>query len=392
MRKYLILSALVLCVSLADAQKAYQQTLDSIEANSKMLLSLQKKAFADKTSNNAGSLWANPEFETGFLFGVNDASEHRLDISISQEIDFPSVYSNKKKIRNLNNNLIDAEYETLRNELLFETQQICTDLVYCSIKMDYLTQCLTNAKTIADGFKKRLDAGDATILDFRNAQMNYIDIKNEYEMVALEHERLLGMLKSINGGKEISFEQEEYDALSLPTDFEEWLNTTMQNNPFLSQISIQNDVNERNVRLAKSEWIPRINIGYMLEKEADGGYHGPTLGFSLPFWGNARTVNSAKALSESTKASLESETLSFKNEMYTLYLKAKSLNDNINAINELFNDNDSRDLLRKALDNGEMTIVDYLVELEFYHETQLKLIDLQYEFNKIMIELHRFAM
>ena len=78
--------------------------------------------------------------------------------------------------------------------------------------------------------------------------------------------------------------------------------------------------------------------------------------------------------------------------MYTLYLKAKSLNDNINAINELFNDNDSRDLLRKALDNGEMTIVDYLVELEFYHETQLKLIDLQYEFNKIMIELHRFAM
>ena len=392
MRKYLFLSALVLCVSLANAQKAYQQTLDSIEANSKLLLSLQKKAFADKTSNNAGSLWANPELETGFLFGVNDASEHRLDISISQEIDFPTVYSNKKKIRNLNNNLIDTEYETLRNELLFETQQICTDLVYCSIKMDYLTQCLTNAKAIADGFKKRLDVGDANILDFRNAQMNFIDIKNEYEMVALEHERLLGMLKSLNGGEEISFEQKEYDALSLPTDFEEWLETTMQNNPFLAQISIQNDVNERNVRLAKSEWIPRINIGYMLEKEADGGYHGPTLGFSLPFWGNARTVNSAKALSESTKASLESETQSFKNEMYTLYLKAKSLNDNINAINELFNDNDSRDLLRKALDNGEMTIVDYLVELEFYHETQLKLIDLQYEFNKIMIELHRFAM
>ena len=392
MRKYLFLSALVLCVSLANAQKAYQQTLDSIEANSKLLLSLQKKAFADKTSNNAGSLWANPELETGFLFGVNDASEHRLDISISQEIDFPTVYSNKKKIRNLNNNLIDTEYETLRNELLFETQQICTDLVYCSIKMDYLTQCLTNAKAIAEGFKKRLDVGDANILDFRNAQMNFIDIKNEYEMVALEHERLLGMLKSLNGGEEISFEQKEYDALRLPTDFEEWLETTMQNNPFLAQISIQNDVNERNVRLAKSEWIPRINIGYMLEKEADGGYHGPTLGFSLPFWGNARTVNSAKALSESTKASLESETLSFKNEMYTLYLKAKSLNDNINAINELFNDNDSRDLLRKALDNGEMTIVDYLVELEFYHETQLKLIDLQYEFNKIMIELHRFAM
>ena len=66
----------------------------------------------------------------------------------------------------MNNNLIDTEYETLRNELLFETQQICTDLVYCSIKMDYLTQCLTNAKAIAEGFKKRLDVGDANILDF----------------------------------------------------------------------------------------------------------------------------------------------------------------------------------------------------------------------------------
>ncbi|MGN0033168.1 MAG: TolC family protein [Candidatus Limimorpha sp.] len=392
MRKYILLSLLLLCISLVNAQKAYQQTLDTIEANSKILYSLQKNACAEKANNNAGSHWANPEFETGFLFGVNDASEHRLDLRISQEIDFPTVYSNKKKIRELNNDAIDAEYEALRNGLLFEAQQICTDLVYCRVMMDYLGQCLSNAQSIAEGFKRRLEAGEANILDYRNVQMNYIDIKNEYEMVALEREHLLGMLKSLNGGKEIHFDKTDYDPLVLPTNFDEWLETTQKNNPFLTHINIQNDINERNVRLAKSEWIPKINIGYMLEKESDGGFHGPTLGFSLPFWGNARTVNSAKAMSESGKASLESETLSFKNEMYNSYLKARSLNENIKAMNELFNENDSRELLKKALDNGEMTIVDYLLELEFYHEAQIKIIDLQYEFNKTMLELYRFAM
>lgn len=91
MKKY-ILIALILNVLSLNAQNAYQSVLNQIEANSTVLSAYRSQAEAEKAENYAGSLFANPELEAGYLFGINDGSEHRIDLSINQEFDFPTVY------------------------------------------------------------------------------------------------------------------------------------------------------------------------------------------------------------------------------------------------------------------------------------------------------------
>lgn len=390
MKKY-ILIALILNVLSLNAQNAYQSVLDQIEANSTVLSAYRSQAEAEKAENYAGSFFANPELEAGYLFGINDGSEHRIDLSINQEIDFPTVYSNKNKIRKMNNEVIDLEYEIQRNEVFYQAQQICIDLIFNNLCLKYHEQCLENAETIEKALQRKLEIGEATVLEYRNAKMNYISVRNEYEMHVIERERLIGELKSLNGGVAIDFTQDFYDEMSLPEDFESWYQTVENSCPIFAHLSAQNAVNQHIVRLAKSEWAPKLNVGYMMEKETDGGYHGPTIGLSLPFWGNARTVKAAKAKAASGDALLENQKTVLYNELLNIFLRAKSLQRNYLEMKDILEDTDSRDLLREAYEKGEKTLVEYLVEFEYQHDAVLEVFQMQHEYQKALIEFNRFV-
>lgn len=390
MKKY-ILIILILNVLSLNAQNAYQSVLDQIEANSTVLSAYRSQAEAEKAENYAGSFFANPELEAGYLFGINDGSEHRIDLSINQEFDFPTVYSNKNKIRKLNNEVIDLEYEILRNEVYYQVQQICTDLIFNNICLKYHEQCLENAETMEKALQRKLEVGEATVLEYRNAKMNYISVRNEYEMHVIERERLIGELKTLNGGVAIDFTQDFYDEMSLPEDFESWYQTVENGCPVFAHLKAQNTVNQQNVRLARSEWAPKLNVGYMMEKESDGGYHGPTIGISLPFWGNARTVKAAKAKAASGESMLENQKAVLHNELQNTYLRAKSLQRNYLEIKDILEDTDSRDLLREAYEKGEKTLVEYLVEFEYQHDAVLEVFQMQHEYQRALIELNRFV-
>ncbi len=390
MKKYIII-ILILNVLSLNAQNAYQSVLDRIEANSTVLSAYRSQAEAEKAENHAGSFFANPELEAGYLFGINDGSEHRIDLSINQEIDFPTVYSNKNKIRKLNNEVIDLEYEILKNEVLYQAQQICTDLIFNNICLKYHEQCLENAETMEKALQRKLEVGGATVLEYRNAKMNYISVRNEYEMHVIERERLIGELKTLNGGVAIDFTQDFYDEMSLPEDFESWYQMVENGCPVFAHLNAQNTVNQQNVRLARSEWAPKLNVGYMMEKESDGGYHGPTIGITLPFWGNARTVKAAKAKAASGESMLENQKAVLHNELQNTYLRAKSLQRNYLEIKDILEDTDSRDLLREAYEKGEKTLVEYLVEFEYQHDAVLEVFQMQHEYQRALIELNRFV-
>ncbi|MDO5341646.1 MAG: TolC family protein [Bacteroidia bacterium] len=389
MKKYILIVLIFNILSL-NAQNAYQSVLDQIEANSTVLSAYRSHAEAEKAENYAGSLFANPELEAGYLFGINDGSEHRIDLSINQEFDFPTVYSNKNKIRKLNNEVIDLEYEIQRNEFFYQAQQICTDLIFNNICLKYHEQCLENAETMEKALQRKLEVGEATVLEYRNAKMNYIGVRNEYEMHIVERERLIGELKTLNGGVDIDFTQDFYDEFSLPEDFDSWYQDVENNNPIFVQLNLQNVINQRNIKLTKSEWAPKLNVGYMMEKESDGGYHGPTIGISLPFWGNARTVRAAEAKAASGEAILENQKATLHNELQNQFLRAKILQSNYLEMNELIQNTDSRDLLREAYEKGEKTLVEYLVEFEYQHDAVLEVFQLQHEYQKVLVDLQRY--
>lgn len=377
----------MLSINTVFAQYAYQNVLDTIEANSTVLSAHHKNMEAEIAENKSHALVENPEFEAGYKFGEES---NKVELGLSQTIEFPTVYSNQNKIRKMNNELIATQYEIDRMNVLAEAQNICTELIFCKTKIKLFKQNYDNAVKIADAYQKMMEFGECNILDYNKSKMNLANAKNNYELEMIHHDNLMAALKTMNGGKEIDFQYEDYATVVLPDNFDEWYSSVEQSNPVFEQMRRQIAVDNQNVKLKKNEWIPSISIGYGMEKGRDEMEHGPSIGLSLPLWHNKGSVKSAQMKAEATEMLLSNEKAVTYNYLSSLFAKAKSLQENIGMLATSLKDFDSQALLYKAFEKGEMNLIDYVIEVEYYQNAMLELYSAQYEMNSTLIELKSY--
>lgn len=388
MKKNILTLLLVLSINTAFAQYAYQNILDTIEVNSTVLSAHYKQMEAGKAENNAHALVENPEIEAGYKFGYGEESS-KIELGISQEFDFPTVYSHQNKIRKMSSQIIDIQYEIDRSSVLAEAQAICTELIFCKMKIALFKQNYDNATKIANAYQKMMEIGETNILEYNKSKMNLANAKNNYELEIIHHDNLMATLRIMNGGKDIDFQHEEYPVIFLPENFDEWYSHIENTNPVFEQMRQQLAIDQQKVKLSKAQWFPKFSVGYGAEM-AQGhneGEHGPSIGLVLPLWHNKGTVKSAKLHAEAAETLLMNEKAVTYNYLNSLYAKAKALQGNIGTLAVSLQDFDSQALLLKAFENGELNLIDYVTETEYYQNAMLELYSAQYEMNATLIEL-----
>lgn len=391
MKKNILTILLVLSINTLFAQYAYQNVLDTIEVNSTVLAAHQKQMEASKAENKAHTFVENPEIEAGYKFGYGGESS-KIEVGIAQEFDFPTVYSHQSKIRKMSSQIIDSQYEIDRLAVLSEAQAICTELIFCKMKLALYKQNYDNAVKIADAYQKMMDAGTTNILDYNKSKMNLANTKNNYDLEVIHHDNLMATLKTMNGGKDIDFQYEDYAVVVLPESFDEWYANVESTNPVFEQMRQQIAIDQQKVKLSKAEWFPKFSVGYGAEiaKGNEEGEHGPSIGLVLPLWHNKGTVKSAKMHAEATEALLTNEKAMTYNYLNSLYAKAMALQNNIGVLASSLKEFDSQDLLFKAFTQGEINLLDYVTETEYYQNAMLELYSAQYEMNSTLIELKSY--
>ena len=388
MKKNILTLLLVLSINTAFAQYAYQNILDTIEVNSTVLSAHYKQMEAGKAENNAHALVENPEIEAGYKFGYGEESS-KIELGISQEFDFPTVYSHQNKIRKMSSQIIDMQYEIDRSSVLAEAQAICTELIFCKMKLNLYKQNYDNAVKIAEAYQKMMEIGETNILDYNKAKMNLANTKHNYALEVIHHDNLMATLKTMNGGNDIDFQYEDYAVVTLPENFDEWYANVEAVNPVFEQMRQQLAIDQQNVKLSKAQWFPKFSVGYGAEM-AQGhneGEHGPSLGLVLPLWHNKGIVKSAKLHAEAAETLLMNEKAMTYNYLSSLYAKAKAMQNNIGVLAESLQEFDSQTLLFKAFEKGELNLIDYVTETEYYQNAMLELYSAQYEMNATLIEL-----
>lgn len=391
MKKSLLTLLFILSINTVFAQYAYQNILDIIETNSTVLAAHHKQMEANKAENNAYALVENPEIEAGYKFGYGEESD-KIEIGISQEFDFPTVYSHQNKIRKMSSQIIDMQYEIDRISVLSEAQSICTELIFCKMKLALYKQNYDNAIKIANAYQKMMEVGEIGILDYNKSKINLANAKNNYDLEMIHHNKLMASLKTMNGGKDIDFQYEDYDTVILPENFDEWYAGVEQKNPVFEQMRQQIAIDQQKVKLSKAEWFPKFSIGYGAEM-AQGhneGEHGPSIGLALPLWHNKGSVKSAKMHAEATETLLMNEKAVTYNYLSSLFAKAQALQENIVNLANSIEQFDGQALLLKAFESGEMNIVNYLEEVEYYQNAMIELYSAEYEMNATIIELKSY--
>lgn len=390
--KHKLISFIYIFVScqVVFSQNSIENVLLEVEKNNTMLVAMLKKNNADKIGNKIGNSLNNPELGFNYLKSNPSSIGNRTDLSIVQTFDFPSSYIYKKQISDIMNEQVDIEYQKILKDLRLQTRMLCLDLIYYNALKTELEKRLNHAEDIAHSFKAKFDVGETNILEYNKSQLNLLNIKKDIESIEIERASLLSKLANLNGGISIEFNENQYLATEIPTDFEQLYSNSMQNNPNLNWINKEITISQKQAKLNTAMSLPKIQAGYMSEKVIGEQFQGVTLGVSIPLWENRKTVKYAKANYLALESIAADNKLQFKNELETLHKKAISLQKSVNEYRQSFISIDNTEFLKKSLDNGEISLIDYMLELSIYYESISNLLEMERELYKTIATLNQY--
>lgn len=388
-RLIIVLSAVILGSSNLLSQ-GIDRILAAVEKNNTTLIALRKSADAERIGNKTGLYTENPEFAFNYLWGHPESIGNRKDVSFMQSFDFPSAYAYRNQISEQRNVQVELEYERQYRSILAQTRHLCNELIYYNALSNEFRRRIGNARKIADSYRLKFEAGETGIIDFNKAQVYLMNIIKDAESAEIERSSLMAGLKSLNGGIPVEFNDSIFPLQALPNDFEQWYVDAEKNNPVLRWLNQEISISQKNEKLNAAMGLPRIQAGYMSETVVGEQFRGVAVGLTIPLFENKNAVKYAKAKTFAVQSAETDNRQQFYNNLKALHTKAVSLQNSLDDYRSNLQKFNNSALLQKALDNGELSLAEYYLELTVYYESYNRMLDIEKSLNETIIELYRY--
>ncbi len=387
MKKISIVILTVLFMSAIYGQTKVTDILSQIEQNNITLKYYRQLRDAKKLGNKTNLLPDNPNIEVGLLSGSPSGVGSRTDISIMQSLDFPGSYIHKYKLSGIKNDITDSEYNVVKYDVILQARKLFSDISY-AIKMDKeLADRVYNAELIAVANTKMFENGEVSIIEKNKANLFYVDSKREYEDNKTNLTALKEQLYAMNGGKTIEFNIVGIVTNKLPDSFDSYYSTLKQKNPKFLLANKSIELGNRSVKLARSLTLPKLSIGFMTEDANDVKYSGVKFGVSVPLWAGKNKVKSKKAEALAASDYASSIDISERARYKMLFDKANNKKMLLQIYSDVLESSNSSELLKKAYDKGELSLINYIMELNIFYEYIDELYQTQRDYEKLNAEL-----
>jgi outer membrane protein TolC len=385
----LILS--LVCALGLGAQTGIDEVVNRIEQNSISLSALRQHLTAEKTATRIGLYPDNPELELGFLQGEPAQLGRKTNFSIRQSFDFPLAYIHRNRLAQKQRQNLDWQYQSQRLALRLEARLLAIDLVHANAQIAEQTQRLDLVRDLAEAYRRRFDQGDANILELNKAKMAMLEIGAELEQITIERQAILSELTCLNGGQKLDFTDTRFDAsVPIPSDFTAWYAGLESQIPELRVLSGENSVLESRLSLEGSLGLPKITLGYMSEAVGGEKFSGVTAGLNIPLFERKNVVRSAREQAQAGRAMEMEVRRQHRARMQSLHDQATAQLASIGVYRQLLAEVDHAPLLKKALEAGEITVIEYVNELRDLFEKRIHLLQLQRDQNRTMARLDRY--
>ena len=121
---------LMLIITSIKAQGNIDNVLLEIKKNNKSIKVNQQYVEAKKLQYKTGLTLKNPSIEYEYLNGSPANAGDQTDFLVVQSFDFPTAYSKKKQVAELQIEQTNFQLTAIRQTILLEAKKTCLELVY----------------------------------------------------------------------------------------------------------------------------------------------------------------------------------------------------------------------------------------------------------------------
>lgn len=353
-----------------------------LQANAQLIASQKLEA---RTDNNL----PDPTLSYAHLWGSKDKSETIGELVVSQSFDFPSLYATRNKLNRLKAGAYDSQAQVFRQDKLLQAKEICLDIIMLRQQEKILQERLENAEELAKMYEKRLQTGDANVLETNKIRLELLNVRTEASLNGTALKNKMQELVAMNGNIPVAFEGESYPSVPFPSDYQVLKSEVIAADRTLRALGDESLVARKQITVNKSQWLPKLELGYRRNTETGAPFNGVVVGFSFPIFENRNKVKIAKAQALNVDLQKENATLQAEAELAQLYREAKALHASMEEYKRTFQSQQDLMLLKQALAGGQISMIEYFVEVSVIYQSHLNYLQLENQYQKAMARIYK---
>lgn len=353
----------------ATARDNYQLLAERLAAASTLSIAAEGEVFAQQASLRASIIPSDPEVEFEYMWPGISGEANRWSAGISQEIpNFFKINATRKVITALDS-LAELRRLVANSAARFEAENRLLEIIAARKEHQMTKELSESYDKLLTTYQTAWEKGEVNILD-----LNKIKIEQARSAAALEETEgqlaaLIEATVTLSRGILTASDLEqltEYPLRNLQSL--DYYQQMLAASPETGVIKAAADVALRKLSLAGKERIPSLTLGYRHAFEDGTHFNGFSASLSLPVFSR----KAVKAEAQNELLTLTAESLRAKMDMEATvradYNKAVSLKRQLDRLGPVIETTDNLRLLQLALEGGELSLLDYLQETNYFIE------------------------
>lgn len=386
--KYILASMALSVAVLAQAQSSsFFNIAGDIAKSSAAYSSEMARLAADEEATRAENTLENPEVEFEHLWSAGP-SENKWNAGVSQAFDWPGAYRARRRAADALANARSISLTGAFQALEQRAAQLMVELIAVKHKIGILGEVHASMEQLSEQYNRAWKAGETTILDVNKMKIGTVRSASELAQ-AREEQRLIEAELSAMAPDAAA----TADALEL-TDFPYMelrpLDAYMQLVEVSPEVRYQNalaDAENANAAVARMQRMPGFSLGYVHAFEEGTHFNGLSVGLSLPIYSRKHSVASAQLAAQAARFGQSSVRYELERKVMAGHASAVALGKQMAEFAPVVEGVDNLALLRKALDGGELSLLDYLQETGFFLRARLDYLDISRQYAQQLVYL-----
>ena len=218
--------------------------------------------------------------------------------------------------------------------------------------------------------------------------MERMNVQTEVAQNHAAHRTALQSLLAMNGNVPLEFSETTYPQVKEITDFNTLRDEVMSSDLDLQALSFATKAAEKQISVNKQDWLPKLQAGFRRNTDSEMSMNGFVVGGSIPLFSNRKKVQIAKAQAISAQLMQEDAQLQVENTLMSLFNEMQQLKEAMDTYDVplLYR---SLDLLKQALQEGQISLIEYFVEAETVYKNLQARMQLENQYQKVMATIYK---
>ncbi|MGN1252037.1 MAG: TolC family protein [Muribaculaceae bacterium] len=389
MKKAIIFAVAAFAAATAGARTLSQaEAIDTIISNNSRLKALRANAEADYQSDLYEAKRLNdPEVEFEHLWGPDD--NKKWNIGVSQSFDWPGAYG--KRIRTAESRRQAWTYRYAAEELSLRTsaKEAFAMGVYARRRLDLLQRVYENMDSLRNYITTGYRDGQLTILDVKKIQLELYGLRARIADVSQESMQAGAELAALNDGNAIDADFGAYPAEPM-YDLSRYLEYASSANPDVTAAEATAKSARLEADAVAASRMPGFTVGYRHAFEEEQHFNGFAIGVSLPVYSRSRAVKAAKLRATASGFDAAEASASARSAVTAAYSVAEKRRNALSELNDVTLDESYPRLLLMAYKGGQINVITYIQELNYYLSARETRLDAEYQLRLALITLNKY--